>query len=361
MLPATCSAFFFIGNKTPIHHISSFSFSRIKYQRYSSFDMFSSGAESENEDQNKMHEFFASLDALSPADFLPDSSFSAKLPHSRTDDTQASNFGKSSEEEVEMYLEMQRELVGAPLAGEFTNDSKEEDEFMSEIFGENQADFESIFDDAAKHPWESINPILRLRGPVATGYGRGGKKLGVPTANLPSSLFQSALEDVKAGVYFGWAVIEQATPDSKKVRNKPIKAVVNVGYSPTFEGKENREKIVEAHLITTSSPMTKYEGVEGIDEIIDDSAQEIEIDEDFYGETMRLQLLGFLRTEQKFDSFPELIAQIHCDIGHAAWALGSFPFVLSREDEFISNHETGSAWIGSGGGDGSASWEFEAW
>ena len=27
------------------------------------------------------------------------------------------------------------------------------------------------------------------------------------------------------------------------------KAVVNVGYSPTFVGEENREKIVEAHLL----------------------------------------------------------------------------------------------------------------
>jgi hypothetical protein len=35
-----------------------------------------------------------------------------------------------------------------------------------------------------RHPWKSINPILRLRGPVASGYGRGGKQLGVPTANV---------------------------------------------------------------------------------------------------------------------------------------------------------------------------------
>jgi Xaa-Pro aminopeptidase len=45
----------------------------------------------------------------------------------------------------------------------------------------------SVLDEQVKHPWTAINPILRLRGPVATGYGRGGKKLGVPTANVSDS------------------------------------------------------------------------------------------------------------------------------------------------------------------------------
>jgi FAD synthase len=167
------------------------------------------------------------------------------------------------------------------------------------------------------------------------------------------------LEDVDAGVYFGWAVIEASASDSSKVKNTPIKAVVNVGYSPTFEGKENKEKIVEAHLITKASPMTKYEcATETNHNEID--AEDVEINDDFYGETMRLQLIGFLRSEQKFDSFPDLIAQIHRDIGLAASALDSFPYVFSKEDEFISNCND-AAWIGSGGGDGTASWEYESW
>lgn len=170
---------------------------------------------------------------------------------------------------------------------------------------------------------------------------------------LPSSLFQTALEDISNGVYFGWAVIESAS--SNKGRNMPIKAVVNVGYSPTFEGKENKEKIVEAHLITTSSPMEKPESTNN-----EESSDNIdEIEGDFYGETLRLQLIGYLRAEQKFDSFPELIAQIHRDIGNANWALDSMPFVFSKEDSFIKDGV--EEWIGSSGGDSSASWEYETW
>ena len=154
-------------------------------------------------------------------------------------------------------------------------------------------------------------------------------------------------------MYFGWAVIENTSTTQNNGRNVPIKAVVNVGYSPTFEGKENKEKIVEAHLITKSSPMEKPESDSDADtEIMDD------VEGDFYNETLRLQLIGYLRPEQKFDSFPELIAQIHRDIGNANWALDSMPFIFSKEDDFVKD---GDGWVGSGGGDDGAGWEFESW
>ena len=147
-----------------------------------------------------------------------------------------------------------------------------------------------------------------------------------------------------------------------------MKAVVNVGYSPTFEGSENKEKIVEAHLITDASPMDKSGVVVDNDKDNDDVIDDIdtvysgEVEGDFYHETMRLQLIGFLRPEQKFDSFPDLIAQIHRDIGNADWALSSMPYMFSKEDEFISGCSDDSAgWIGSGGGGDDASWEFETW
>lgn len=180
---------------------------------------------------------------------------------------------------------------------------------------------------------------------------------------MPSSLFQSALDGITNGVYFGWAVIEQQTISSnipnaiKKGRNVPIKAVVNVGYSPTFEGKENKEKMVEAHLITRFSPMERPESAANVESVATYPCYD-EIEGDFYGETMRLQLIGFLRSEKKFDSFPELIAQIHRDIGNASWALDSMPFIFSKEDEFVKDDRD---WIGLGGGDSSASWETETW
>lgn len=169
--------------------------------------------------------------------------------------------------------------------------------------------------------------LMRFRGPVATGYGRGGKKLGFPTANLEPALFRRALEAVPTGVYFGWAVIEGRNDNTRH------KAVVNVGLSPTFEGAENAEKIVEAHLL--------------LEEPLDD----------FYGETMRLQLHGFLRPETKFDSFPALVAQITADAKEAEGALDVSPYLLLKNDIFLDMGD--QKWIGKSGGNDKASWEFQ--
>ena len=60
--------------------------------------------------------------------------------------------------------------------------------------------------------------FLRVRGPIASGYGRGSTKLGIPTANLPSSLFSTALQDMPTGVYIGWGLIEGFTPPPRDAR-----------------------------------------------------------------------------------------------------------------------------------------------
>lgn len=126
---------------------------------------------------------------------------------------------------------------------------------------------------------------LLLSGPVATGYGRGSKKLGVPTANLP--YFDESIEKYgyKRGVYFGWGKVEGDD------RICPL--VANIGLSPTFSGQENPLKIVEAHLIGRSNR------------------------EDFYGRRLNIALVAFLRAERKFDTFDELVANIKNDIGVA--------------------------------------------
>jgi riboflavin kinase len=326
--------------------------------------------------QRGMEDAFKSLDALSLIDWddkergdnSEDEVHKIKLKYRQTDNTGAADTGKATREEVEYYLEMSTELDGTSAMPRAERDDDEDIEKEDDVEPKPSIDIDSddLLEDSDvidQYPWESINPILRLRGPVATGYGRGGKKLGVPTANLPSSLFQSALEDMETGVYFGWSVIEQSPSQvQKQGRNGPIKAVVNVGYSPTFEGNENKEKIVEAHLITRNSPMEAFDEATISGDIVLDQAGESyivnEIEGDFYNETIRLQLIGFLRPEQKFDSFPALIAQIHRDIGTADFALNCMPFIFSKEDGFIQD---GANWIGSGGGDDIASWEFETW
>jgi riboflavin kinase len=157
----------------------------------------------------------------------------------------------------------------------------------------------------------TLPSLLRFRGVVDTGCGRGGGKLGVPTASLPAHLFQNALATIEPGVYFGWVTVEHYM-----MNQTTFQAVVNVGYSPTFQGEENKEKIIEAHLIDGK----------GLD--------------DFYGQVMRLELSGYLRPEKKFDSFPQLLAQIQADITEANNALGGSPYVELRDSSplFLEGH-----------------------
>ncbi|CAM9425167.1 unnamed protein product, partial [Choristocarpus tenellus] len=147
---------------------------------------------------------------------------------------------------------------------------------------------------------------------VSQGYGRGSKKLGVPTANLPESQFADNLRSLPTGVYFGWVMLEGAMEESGDGAGRgPWKCVANVGYSPTFAGQENAEKIVEAHVIN-------YAGG------------------DFYGKMMRIMLIGFQRPERKFASFPELVATINKDVKDADVALDEPRFAAFRHDNFLA-------------------------
>jgi riboflavin kinase len=182
--------------------------------------------------------------------------------------------------------------------------------------------------------YRALPSVMRMRGSVASGFGRGGKKLGFPTANLgPSQAFESALESVETGVYFGWARVEKDKGNGEEPAIH--KAVVNVGFSPTFQ-EQNPVKIVEAHLIL-------------------DKSVEPEL-EDFYDQPLRLQLIGYLRPELKFPNFPALIAQITADRNDASLALDQEPYLSFQGDPFLAT--TDSSWIGSTGGDAGASWEF---
>jgi len=158
----------------------------------------------------------------------------------------------------------------------------------------------------------ALETIIGAKGKVSKGYGRGGKKLAVPTANLPESQFADKLREIQTGVYFGWAAVEGI--------DGVHKAVVNIGYSPTFVGKENPEKIIEAHLMK-------------------------DLQQDFYEKEMRVLLLGFKRQEQKFASFQQLVETINKDIKDASELLDQPEFKRYSSDDYLTqNPELSISW-----------------
>ena len=124
---------------------------------------------------------------------------------------------------------------------------------------------------------EQLGRPYALAGEVIHGQGRG-RQLGYPTANIA---YSSKKILPRYGVYATWAWIGGT---------RRLPAVTSVGVRPTFD-QPNPQPTVEPHLI--------------------------DFDEDIYGQSLRVEFLKFLRTEQRFDSVQDLIDQMNTDTKHA--------------------------------------------
>ncbi|OVA20206.1 HAD hydrolase [Macleaya cordata] len=133
-----------------------------------------------------------------------------------------------------------------------------------------------------------------IGGPVIKGYGRGSKVLGIPTANLSTKGWSDTLVDHPSGVYFGWAGLST---------RGIYKMVMSIGWNPYFN---NTEKTIEPWLLH-------------------------DFDEDFYGEELRLAIVGYIRPEANFSSLESLIAKIHEDRKISEEAL-DIPLYASYKD-----------------------------
>ncbi|OGQ97041.1 MAG: riboflavin biosynthesis protein RibF [Deltaproteobacteria bacterium RIFOXYD12_FULL_57_12] len=139
-----------------------------------------------------------------------------------------------------------------------------------------------------------LGRYYQIRGEVQQGKKRGGPVVGFPTANL-----HLAEEDLcpRHGVYVTQVSYE----------GKCYGGVLNIGYNPTFG--ESRLS-AETHIF--------------------------DFDQDIYGRQIKINLLRFLRGEQKFAGPTELAAQISQDIRQAKEVLAEAleEFQLSCEEKF---------------------------
>ncbi|KKA30045.1 hypothetical protein TD95_001527 [Thielaviopsis punctulata] len=162
---------------------------------------------------------------------------------------------------------------------------------------------------------------LKMEGKVISGFGRGSKQLGIPTANLPvDSALTPWIEEKTSGVYFGWAslLLPAGHPDrpAHHAADVPLvfPMVMSIGYNPYYK---NTVRSAEVHI------MHKFA-------------------EDFYGTHMRLLLLGFIRPELDYTTMDALIADIKFDcvvamnsLRRAAWAPKKGVVVVVKEEEEV--------------------------
>ncbi|MDR1753851.1 MAG: bifunctional riboflavin kinase/FAD synthetase [Eubacterium sp.] len=105
-----------------------------------------------------------------------------------------------------------------------------------------------------------------------------GRNLNIPTIN---QAFPEGNVMPRPGVYRSWT----------KIRGCQQRSITNIGFKPTIDNK-NISPVIETHLI----------GFNG------------SADSNFYGETITVSLIDFIRDEQKFNSIEDLKSQIEIDI-----------------------------------------------
>ncbi|GFR98311.1 riboflavin kinase [Elysia marginata] len=137
-------------------------------------------------------------------------------------------------------------------------------------------------------------------GEVVSGFGRGSKELGIPTANFPESVIQDLPSSFDCGVYYGWA----------KLNSYPevFKMTMCVGWNPYYQ---NTVKTMETHIIH-------------------------QFDSDFYGDVMKIIVLGFIRPMCDFPSLDALIKAIHNDIEVASKSLDTEESLQFKDDPFFN-------------------------
>ncbi|KZT12924.1 riboflavin kinase [Laetiporus sulphureus 93-53] len=129
---------------------------------------------------------------------------------------------------------------------------------------------------------------IYVSGAVQRGFGRGGKDLGCPTANLPDESIAPMSSVTRTGVYYGYAQIS-TEKDGKTILpeedSKVMPMVMSLGWNPFYK---NERMTAEIHLMH-------------------------DFCSDFYGHEMKAVVLGYIRPELDYTSREALIEDIEMD------------------------------------------------
>ncbi|KAI1770402.1 riboflavin kinase [Hypoxylon cercidicola] len=182
---------------------------------------------------------------------------------------------------------------------------------------------------------------LRMEGAVISGFGRGSKELGIPTANLPVDAAAAPwIESIRSGVYFGYAslALPASHPDRQHRRQPrshrsnpraavdappaPVPAPPPAAAEPSGGGEDDDDDEKPRWQIY---PMVMSIGYNPFYKNAVRSA-EVHVlhafGADFYAAPMRLLILGFVREERDYASLDALVADINvdCDVARQSLA-----------------------------------------
>jgi riboflavin kinase len=182
---------------------------------------------------------------------------------------------------------------------------------------------------------EEMLPI-RMVSKVVRGFGRGSSDLGIPTANLDRQGLRMAgveksssnsntsnsntsntsnsissekkdasldFEDLPCGIYWGFCRIGDDDDPAAGTGGVVYMAALSIGYNPTYG---NDQKTIEPHLIAPATDPRRHVS----------SCGETVL-QDFYDQSVRLSVVGYLRPELPFEGLEKLVVAIKNDIATA--------------------------------------------
>uniref|UniRef100_A0A915PHD2 riboflavin kinase n=1 Tax=Setaria digitata TaxID=48799 RepID=A0A915PHD2_9BILA len=137
-----------------------------------------------------------------------------------------------------------------------------------------------------------------FHGTVVVGFGRGGRQLGCPTANLDDDAIARLPSDFPCGVFYGFANVNCG---------EVYGMVTSIGWNPHFK---NERKTIEVHILNN-------------------------FEEDFYGAEVRGVLVGFLRPMVAFNSLDDLKSAISNDLSMAKDFLSTREVIFHKKSSFF--------------------------
>jgi len=153
---------------------------------------------------------------------------------------------------------------------------------------------------------------IQLEGKVQRGFGRGGKDLGCPTANLPDESITPMSSVTKTGVYYGYAQILPPEEETNKLSQRDFSVlpmVMSLGWNPFYK---NERLTAEIHIMH-------------------------EFESDFYGYEMKAVVLGYIRPELDYTSREALIEDIEVDKQVARNSLDRPGYALYAKDAHFNS------------------------
>ncbi|KAF9088186.1 riboflavin kinase [Mortierella sp. AD031] len=155
---------------------------------------------------------------------------------------------------------------------------------------------------------------IKMNGTVIKGFGRGSKDLGIPTANLPEEAIAAQEDKMVTGIYYGWAqVVNSSVAKSASSSSSSLAThcpatvcpmVMSLGWNPFYK---NEKKSAEVHIMHN-------------------------FHRDFYGDELRVVVLGYIRPELDYTTLEALIEDINIDIEVAHRSLERPDYAIFKED-----------------------------